>query len=302
MADPIRCPHCGQTYAVTPGQAAQYAGQTITCTNCNQPFTVPPLGGPAAAPPMPAAGVGPGPSHGGPYGAAAGPQKSNGLAVGSLVAGVIGLVVPLLGLVGVVLGVLGLRRARDPGIGGRGLAIAGISTGAVGLVLSSCLVLMPAILLPSLNRAREQANRIKCASNLRQIGMAAQMYAADNKTQFPPDFQTLLQKTDLTPDVFVCPTTDHTPAPGASASQQAQNLGAGPHLSYAYAGSGLTSAAPPDAILAYEVPDNHGGGPGPGANFVYADGHVEWRTDAQLLIDELKAGHNPPRPQAERGR
>ncbi|MGN6726335.1 MAG: DUF1559 family PulG-like putative transporter [Tepidisphaeraceae bacterium] len=31
--------------------------------------------------------------------------------------------------------------------------------------------------LPSLNRAREAANRIKCASNLRQIGLALKMYA-----------------------------------------------------------------------------------------------------------------------------
>src|SRR5205085_1807896 len=41
--------------------------------------------------------------------------------------------------------------------------------------------MMMSILLPSLNRAREQANRVKSASNLRQIGQAVQLHANKNK-------------------------------------------------------------------------------------------------------------------------
>ena len=41
MAQQIRCPHCGQTYELTPEQVPQYAGQTINCTSCKQAFTVP---------------------------------------------------------------------------------------------------------------------------------------------------------------------------------------------------------------------------------------------------------------------
>jgi prepilin-type processing-associated H-X9-DG protein len=47
------------------------------------------------------------------------------------------------------------------------------------------IALLISILLPSLNRAREQANRIKCASNLRQIGQSIQIYANENKGAFP---------------------------------------------------------------------------------------------------------------------
>jgi len=36
--------------------------------------------------------------------------------------------------------------------------------------------------------AREQANRVKCASNLRQIGQGLQMYANENKGNFPRTF------------------------------------------------------------------------------------------------------------------
>src|SRR3954453_23884903 len=53
------------------------------------------------------------------------------------------------------------------------------------LVVIGIIGLLVSILLPSLGRAREQANRVKCASNLRQIALGAVMYATENKGKFP---------------------------------------------------------------------------------------------------------------------
>lgn len=53
------------------------------------------------------------------------------------------------------------------------------------LVVIGIIALLISILLPALSRARESANRIDCASNLRQIGQAMAIYANENQGDRP---------------------------------------------------------------------------------------------------------------------
>src|SRR3984957_9904447 len=53
------------------------------------------------------------------------------------------------------------------------------------LVVIGIIALLVSILLPSLNRAREQAKQTKCLSNLRQLGNAFMMYANENHGFYP---------------------------------------------------------------------------------------------------------------------
>ena len=57
------------------------------------------------------------------------------------------------------------------------------------LVVIGIIALLISILLPSLNKARETANRAKCASNLHQIGLAILLYQQDNQQLYPRTFQ-----------------------------------------------------------------------------------------------------------------
>ena len=52
------------------------------------------------------------------------------------------------------------------------------------LVVIGIIAILASLLVPSLARAKDSARRVKCIGNIRQLGMAAQMYLDDNGGQF----------------------------------------------------------------------------------------------------------------------
>ncbi|MGA2497267.1 MAG: hypothetical protein ABSH20_05975 [Tepidisphaeraceae bacterium] len=138
-----------------------------------------------------------------------------------------------------------------------------------------------------------RANRVKCASNLRQIGQAIRLYANDNGGRFPDSLPVLVTSTDLNPEVFVCPSSNAEKAVGANMQEILEQLTKPEHMSYVYVGKGMTTSTPVDTVVAYELPQNHDGD---GGNVLYADGHVEW-FDGKHLKDIITQAETRPAPQ-----
>ena len=176
--------------------------------------------------------------------------------------------------------------------------------GIFALVVGTLALLVVAALFVGGGPPRSAAYRIKCASNLRQIGRAMRHYASENGGQYPDELNALLRTQDLSPRVFVCPASTDKPAIGASRAQQASNLLSGGHLSYVYCGRGRSPIGPAGEILAFDADGYDGQNNSPGATpdggreFLYADGHAAHldAAEAGRVINELAAGFNPPRP------
>jgi hypothetical protein len=146
----------------------------------------------------------------------------------------------------------------------------------------------------ALNPPRVISARTRCSMNLSQIGLAISLYCRDNNQQFPSDLAALLLTEDASADMFICPASTDFVLPDATAQQQAATLLSGRHCSFIYVGAGMTSATNADALVAFELPDNHG--KSAGGNVLHAGGYVTWLAfeDVVQLVGELEAGHNPP--------
>lgn len=133
--------------------------------------------------------------------------------------------------------------------------------------------ILPSVLLPSLNRARESANRVKSASNLRQIGQGMLLYANDNQGKYPATMGELLAE-DLALEVFISPSSRTAIPPNVrNGTPQEKAQWVNDNSDYVYLGKGLKADANAERVLAYEKPEIHNGD---GLNALFGDGHVEW--------------------------
>jgi prepilin-type processing-associated H-X9-DG protein len=154
--------------------------------------------------------------------------------------------------------------------------------------------LMLAVLLPATNRARETANRVKCASNMRQIGQGILLYANDHKGKYPDNLGQLVVAEDLTAQVFVCPSgSKNVPMDIIRAPKDQQGDWVNQHSDYIYLGAGKKNSIAADVITLYEKSQDHGNA---GMNLLFGDGHVEFMTMpvAWKMLQDQGAGNVAP--------
>ena len=120
-----------------------------------------------------------------------GPAKRCGLAIASLICGILSL--PTIGLgaiLAVILGIVGLVKiSKSRGaLGGKGMAIAGIVLGGLFFLALPFIALMAAIAVPTFVTVRGTAHAAVSKSNLKQLSVAAQVYAVERDGALPsPD-------------------------------------------------------------------------------------------------------------------
>ncbi len=151
-----------------------------------------------------------------------------------------------------------------------------------------CLVFAAAVLSSGHPQSRAPALVVQCASNMRQIGLAMMMYANEHGGAFPESLHEILEKEDITAEVFVCPSSNDTRAVGPTTRAVLDEFDSPGHCSYIYLGKGLNDQCDPGTPVLYEPPSIHHGG----MNVLFADGHVEFfsGTDAPTILNAIALG------------
>jgi hypothetical protein len=125
-------------------------------------------------------------------------SKTSSQAVWSLVLGILSITcLWLLGSIpAVILGVLAVRNIDRSGgtLQGRGLGIAGIVTGSVGVLAGiGSVAMMSALMIPSFSGARIAAQRAREMSQIQQISLACTQYANEHNGAFPETLPQLVE-------------------------------------------------------------------------------------------------------------
>jgi len=149
------------------------------------------------------------------------------------------------------------------------------------LVVIGIIAVLAAMLMPALAKARESANRADCINNLKQIGIAIQLYSNDNRNRMPVggdgssygtvNLQPLLDIEAIqSPKIFICRSSKDTESNSKNDSD-VYSL-ADDNCSYLYYAGFVMTDLTADMGYMRDKDKNHTK-PGYG-NVLFGDGHV----------------------------
>ncbi len=142
---------------------------------------------------------------------AAGQIPPSGLAIASLVCGILSLTfMPIFSaLPAVICGHMARSQIKKaPGtVGGSGMALAGLITGYAGMFLAvlGIVAILASIALPAFTVARTKAQQTISLSNGRQVGIGCRAYAKDHGGEFPKALDELVPKYLPDAKLLTCP-------------------------------------------------------------------------------------------------
>jgi type IV pilus assembly protein PilA len=164
------CRNCGTTNPDS-GQFCSKCGSPLTAAAAARPTTGPgAVGGGSFATPPPLVGSPP----------------TSGKAIASLICGIFTVFFPA-SIAAIILGHISLSEIRRSAgrLGGRGLATTGLVLGYLGIVIIPFIMIVAAIAIPNLLRARVAANEASAVGSLRVIETAAMSYDSEFENGFP---------------------------------------------------------------------------------------------------------------------
>lgn len=210
----------------------------------------------------------PPPTHGQPYSNITPPQTS-GAAIVSLVLGCAAFItVGFTAIPAVVFGHIALHRiGKSAGrLTGSGMAVAGLILGYLFsvLFLIAAVAILAGLALPVFAAVQEKGLQTKGLSQLRQVGVACQIYAIDHDGKFPAKLDDLVPEQLPDASLLLCPYPDaKSPKP------------------FEYFGG--SKSDPSDQVLAASpaVPNK-------GRLFLYIDGSAKAKSRATLKLESGK--------------
>jgi len=112
------------------------------------------------------------------------PPRTSGMAVASLVLGILALFTCVTSLPGLILGIIALVQiSRNPGrLRGQGMALAGTIICGLAVLF---VPIVAAIMFPVFARAKDAAMQTSCLNNVKQLSVAVHMYEQDWDNSYP---------------------------------------------------------------------------------------------------------------------
>lgn len=123
--------------------------------------------------------------------------KTSSQAVWSLILGILSITcLWLLGSIpSIILGILAIRKIDQSGgtLKGRGIGVAGIVTGSVGVIAGLApIAIVAGLAIPAFSSMKGKAEAIKQTSNIHQVIIACKSYASSNNGDYPKNLLSLV--------------------------------------------------------------------------------------------------------------